>query len=262
MTVHDLDQRLRMLAEEGARLASAPGIETALSRGRQRRRHLLAACAAVLSVAMVGGGFGLRSWLDPATDRIAATPPAATIPEDTQRGLEVRKVSRPAADTITIEGTMNGVAWRYTLDREQSQGQQVWADSIHFQNGEGGKEVGLFLSFPRGYTQDSLNAEGLEFLLGPVQHGRVPVYLQVENASSVDQQWDRLRIAKVTKQAAVLRVTLQRGSEGLPPVEVQPIPGGAAIPWNLAVFKLPAGAAATKLALLDSQGRRIASATS
>jgi len=262
VTVHDLDHRLRMLAEEGARLASAPGIEAALRRGRQRRRHLLAACAAVLAVAMVGGGFGLRFWLDPATDRIAAAPPATTILEDTQRGLEVRKVTHPTADTITIEGTMDGVAWRYTLDREQSQGKPVWADSIHFQNGEGGKAVGLFLSFPRGYTQDTLNAHGLEFLLGPVQHERVPVYLQVENASTVDQQWDRLRIAKVTKQAAVLRVTLQRGVEGLPPVDVRPIPGGAGIPWNLAVFKLPAGTAATKLALLDSRGKLIASATS
>jgi hypothetical protein len=261
VTVHDLDQRLRMLAEEGARLASAPGIEAALRRGRQRRRHLVAACAAVLSVAMVGGGFGLRSWLDPATDRIAA-PPATTIPEDTQRGLEVRKVSRPAADTITIEGTMDGVAWRYTLDREQSRGQQVWADSIHFQNGGGGKAVGLFLSFPRSFTQDTLNADGLEFILGPVRDRRVPVYLQVENASTVDQQWDRLLTAKVTKQAAVLRVTLQRGSEGLPPVDVRPIPGGAGIPWNLAVFKLPAGTAAKELALLDSRGRLIASATS
>lgn len=261
MTAHDLDQRLRMLAEEGARLASAPGIEAALRRGRQRRRHLVAGCAAVLLVAMVGGGLGLRSWLDPATDRIAA-PPATTIPEDTQRGLKVRKVSRPAADTITIEGTMNGVAWRYTLDKEQSQGKPVWADSIHFQNGEGGKAVGLFLSFPRSFTQDSLNAEGLEFILGPARDGRVPVYLQVSNASRVDHQQDRLLTAKVTKQAAVLRVTLQRGREKLPPVDVRPIPGGAGIPWNLAVFKLPAGTAATKLALLDSRGRRIASATS
>jgi hypothetical protein len=210
---------------------------------------------------MVAGGLGLRPWLDSATDRVAA-PPATTSPEDSQRGLEVRKVTRPRADTITIEGTMDGVAWRYTLDREQSQGKQVWADSIHFQNGEGGKGVGLFLSFPRSFAQDTLNRDGLVFILGPVRDGRVPVYLQVDNASDGYPDRARLLTAKVTKQAAVLRVTLQRGLEELPAVDIRPIPGGAAIPWNLAVFKLPAGAAATKLALLDSRGKLIASATS
>jgi len=261
VTAHDLDARLQMLAEEGARLASAPGSEAALRRGRQRRRHLVAGCAAVLLVAMVGGGLGLRPLLDSAADRVAA-PPATTSPQDSQQGLEVRKVTRPRVDAITLDGTLDGSGWRYTLHREQSQGKPVWADSLRFQNGEGGRAVGPFFSFPRSFTQDSLNAEGLEFILGPVQHGRVPVYLQVSNASRVDRQQDRLLTALVTKQAAVLRVTLQRGREKLPLVDVRPIPGGAGIPWNLAVFKLPAGTGATELALLDSRGKVIASATS
>jgi hypothetical protein len=166
-------------------------------------------------VAIAGGGPGLRSWLDPATDRMIAAPPATTIPEDTQRG--------PGGP----------------------QGEPPRSGHNHDRGDDERRGLALHL-----WTGSSPKASRS----GPIR--------SISRTGRAARRSDQLRIGKVTKQAAVLQVTLQRGSEGLPPVDVRPIPGGAGIPWNLAVFKPPAGAAATKLALLDSRGRRIASATS
>jgi len=71
----ELEERLRRLAEEGARQAHPPGVEAAVRRGRLRRRRLVGAVGLAL-VVLLAGGLGVQDLLRPSSIQpVAPAPP-------------------------------------------------------------------------------------------------------------------------------------------------------------------------------------------
>ncbi len=109
----DLDERLQRLAAEGATLARSRGLDAAVRRGRRRRRNVAGAAALMVVAAVLAGALGPRSLLGSGTVRPA--PSAGRLPAPTkQPGLEILKVTHPAADAIVVQGTVDGRSWRFT----------------------------------------------------------------------------------------------------------------------------------------------------
>jgi hypothetical protein len=277
----DLDERLRLLADDGARLASAPGPEDAARRGRRRRRRLIGGCAAIVAVAMLAVGLGLRPLLGATPDHTVAPspPPATPLPATTpQPALRVTSVAHPAG-RLEVRGTLEGSTWRVVLrvgsDSDQP-GTRIRIDR-DFQNPRTAARKGEVVEaegeessdYPE--TEDAALAKASRrspdpsIILSPAAAGAKWVevlYRQDQSGGFTSKSrwilWDPL----VTPKAAMVRIDPQRldpkrGMVPLPPLYLRPIPGGPELSWNLVVFVLPRGTVVRKVTLLDQRGQVI-----
>lgn len=230
MTDLDLDTRLRRLAAEGADLASVPGAERAVRRGRRRRRNL-AGAAVLLLVAVLAGGAGLRTLLQQPTVAPVANPrlepglPPSVLPGEQPRF----RIARSTAEKVRVEGTWRGHRWHYDYYRDR--------DWLELDNGAGGGGNG---------GGGKLHVNGTTCCEHPVRKPRTPDPV--------------LQVLTATDHAAVVRITFQLNGRPLGPVDFRPVPAGPRMPVGfVALERYPDGDAMVfrEIVLLDRDGNRI-----
>jgi hypothetical protein len=230
MTDLDLDMRMRRLAAEGADLASIPGAERAIRRGRRRRRNL-AGAAALLLVAVLAGGAGLRTLLHQPTVAPVANPrlepglPPSVLPGEQPRFTIVRSTAKK----VRVVGTWRGHRWHYDYSPDR--------DWLELDNGAGG-----------GGSVDGvkLRVNGTTCCEYPVGKPRPPDPV--------------LEVLTVTDHAAVVRITFQLNGRLLGPVDFRPVPAGPRMPVGFVVLeRYPNDGAMVfrEIVLLDRDGQRM-----
>jgi hypothetical protein len=277
----DLNARLRLLAEDGARLASAPGAQNAARRGRQRRRRLIGGGVAIVAVAMVAAGLGLRPLLG-ATSDDTVTPapvPATPLPAVTrQPALRVTSVAHPDG-RLEVRGTLEGSTWHLVVRRAFDSGQPGARVRIDrdFQNPRSEVRKDGVVEAEGGESSDSPETEdaalakayrrapGASIILAPAAPGakQVEVLYREDQSGGFTSKsrlilWDPL----VTPKAAMVRIDPQRADARgalvpLEPLYLRPIAGGPQLSWNTVLFVLPRGTVVRKVTLLDQRGQVI-----
>jgi hypothetical protein len=184
----DLEQRLQRLAADGERLATAPGPQAAIRRGRRRR---LTAGAALLSTVVV-----LAVVVGPAALRGPAPPPAAPPPRPGLSPTQLPgqpptyRVDQSARGRVQIRGTWRGQGWRYTLRADPSNPFAGFSDWFEFDSGAGG--------------------------------GGKPGSSTLLLRQCCDRRFRMLGWFVVTEQAAIIRVSFERSGRPFGPFDFRP----------------------------------------
>ena len=224
----DLQERLRQFADEGARQARPPGVEAAMRRGRRRQQRLVGAVGLAL-VTVLAGGLGV-GWVV----RTRATEPAGPGPVPTLQSTRPAERPRlrafpPARGTVVAQGTHRGYHWRLVVRRNKLPHNQV--------------EIYQLFETDADLIADSGSGALEPVTLTVGQHGPP----NEENVVS----------GAVTRQAAVVRLQLERSGVPLAPVDLQAIDAGSNVPARFFVTFVPPGSVLREIVLLDRLGQRI-----
>ncbi len=241
MDERHLQERLRHAAEQVAALATAPGADAAVRRGRRRNRHRTGAALLALAALTVGALGGTR-LATAVAERPAATAPVgpAAVPfPPVPVGPRARPLGEPwSAVRIAQHDRHYRLAVYWVQDTIGSRRQRL---CIAFQAADlpPSSSAGLCTTGdPRVHPSEDPQ----------VVHGRIANL--PPNASTVDGVAGR-----VSSRVARVRVWLRRGQVLLPPVTVAVVDGGAAFPGRYFAMLAPKAARYHALDLLDTQGR-------
>jgi hypothetical protein len=185
----DVEQRLRRLAADGERLATAPGPQAAIRRGRRRRRRLAAGAALLTTVVLV-------VVLSPAALR-GPDPPAVApalrpglSPAQLPGQLPTYRVVQSTKGRVQIRGSWRGQSWRYILRADPSNPFAGFSDWFEFDSGAGG--------------------------------GGKPGSSTLMLRQCCDTRFRMLGWFVVTEQAALIRVSFERSGRPFGPFDFRP----------------------------------------
>lgn len=221
----DLEQRLRRLAADGERLATAPGPQAAVRRGRRRRRHLAAGVALLTTVVV------LAVVLGPAALRGPAAPPAAPAPQPGLSPTELPgqpptyRVIQSAKGRVQILGTWRGQRWRYILRADPSNHFSGSSEWFEFDSGAGG--------------------------------GGKPGSPTLTLRQCCDKHSRMLGWFVVTEQAAIIRVSFERSGRPFGPFDFRPLSLQPALALGYVAYEQQPDMKIRNVELIDRSGKAI-----
>ena len=221
----DLEQRLRRLAADGERLATAPGAQAAVRRGRCRRRRLAAGAALLTTVVVLAVVVGPAALRGPAPPPVATAPRPGLSPAELPGQPPTYRVVQSAKGRVQIRGTWRGHGWRYILRADPSNSFAGFSDWFEFDSGAGG--------------------------------GGKPGSSTLTLRQCCDTRFRMLGWFVVTERAAIIRVSFERSGRPFGPFDFRPHSLRPALALGYIAYEQQPDMKIRNVELIDRSGRAI-----